>query len=218
MTITHHPDPASLMSFAAGSLGEALSAVVAAHAAVCPRCRAEIRDLEHLGSVLMQSVASVSAGPVPAVDVQSVSAAGVDTRLAVPHGPAAPAALSRAMSNRLGIDLDTIRWRRLGPGVWHHKLPVSEAALGDLRLLRVGPGRRVPEHGHGGTELTLVLAGAYRDDKGVFGIGDIEDVDAETQHQPVADPQTGCICLLASEKPARFKGVFSRLLQPLTGL
>ena len=45
MTITHHLDDATLMSFAAGSLPAALSAVAAAHVAMCARCRHEIAKL-----------------------------------------------------------------------------------------------------------------------------------------------------------------------------
>ena len=46
MTITHHLDDATLMSFAAGALPAALSAVAAAHVAMCPRCRREVAALE----------------------------------------------------------------------------------------------------------------------------------------------------------------------------
>ena len=58
-----------------------------------------------------------------------------------------------------------------------------------LMLLRVAAGRPVPEHGHGGQELTLILSGAYRDRFGVFAAkGDIADHDEEVEHQPIAEP------------------------------
>ena len=66
MTITHHLDDATLMSFAAGSLPAALAAVAAAHAAMCPRCRREIATLERLGGALMaglQPVDLLAEGP-----------------------------------------------------------------------------------------------------------------------------------------------------------
>jgi anti-sigma factor ChrR (cupin superfamily) len=34
----------------------------------------------------------------------------------------------------------------------------------------------------------------------------------------VADAATGCICLIASEKKARFKGIIARLMQPFIGV
>ena len=53
MTITHHLDDATLMSFAAGSLPAALSAVAAAHVAMCTRCRREVAGLERVGGALL---------------------------------------------------------------------------------------------------------------------------------------------------------------------
>ncbi len=51
--IKHHPDDATMLSFAAGTLAEGLSAVVAAHVSMCPRCQAEVADLELLGATLL---------------------------------------------------------------------------------------------------------------------------------------------------------------------
>ncbi|MEQ1517372.1 MAG: zf-HC2 domain-containing protein, partial [Usitatibacteraceae bacterium] len=53
--IEHHPDDATLVSYGAGTLPEALTAVVAAHVSMCPRCRAEVADLNLLGATLMLS-------------------------------------------------------------------------------------------------------------------------------------------------------------------
>jgi putative transcriptional regulator len=127
-------------------------------------------------------------------------------------GAELPARLAEAIGTS---DLDSLPWRRLGRGVWHHKLATAD---GDLRLLKVGPGRRMPEHGHGGSELTLLLRGAYSDQTGRYEAGDVADLDADTEHMPVADPTTGCICLIASERPAKFKRLWPRLVQPLAGI
>ena len=56
MTITHHLDDATLMSFAAGSLPNALAAVAAAHVAMCPHCRRELRMLERIGGALVSAL------------------------------------------------------------------------------------------------------------------------------------------------------------------
>ena len=89
---------------------------------------------------------------------------------------------------------------------------------GELHLISTSAGRDLPEHGHNGAELTLVLRGAYQDETGQFRVGDAADLDESIEHRPVADPEAGCICVLAFERPARFKGLLPRLLQPLTGL
>jgi putative transcriptional regulator len=116
------------------------------------------------------------------------------------------------------LDLDRVPWKRLGPGVWHHRLALRNRSEGDLRLIRVAAGRAVPEHGHGGTELTLVIEGVFEDATGQYRRGDIQDVDDSIDHQPIVSPDGECICLIATERPARFKSLLGRLSQTWTGL
>ena len=104
--------------------------------------------------------------------------------------------------------LDAVRWRWLGPGVWDRPLPIAGA--GKLRLLKVAPGRNVPEHGHGGAELTLVLRGSFRDETGRYGRGDVADLDETVAHQPVTEAGADCVCLVASERPEQWRGLMTR--------
>jgi putative transcriptional regulator len=114
--------------------------------------------------------------------------------------------------------LDDISWRTVAPGVAKYPLPVSRAARSRLTMLKIAPGTKVPDHGHGGMELTLVLKGSYRDTFGRFGPGDIADLDEHVEHQPVVDSTEPCICVVATEAPTRFTNVFGRLLQPIVGI
>lgn len=213
--ISHHPDGSTLASYAAGTLAEPLAAVVSAHIAMCPACTHALADLELMGAALLLAgpgrPAARSrrreAGPVPEKPpARLVNGSRPGERLPAPIAAA------------YGLSFDEVPWKRLGPGVWHHRLALSDDSLGDLRLLRIAPGRAMPEHGHGGAELTLVLDGAYKDATGVYRRGDLQDVDESVEHTPVSDAELGCVCLIASEQPARFKGVIGRLLQPWTGM
>lgn len=221
MTITHHLDDATLMSCAAGSQPEAIAAVVASHLSLCPRCRAEITRLERIGATLFDAlpgervtreapVVALRAGeacsPPPEADASAAPSGEPDGDVPAP------------IRGLVGRSLKDIRWRWLAPGVWDHPLPLSSGARGDLRLVKIAPGKTMPEHGHGGTEMTLVLGGSYTDRFGTFHTGDVADLTDEVEHQPVADPKDGCICLIASEGKARFKSLLARLFQPLTGL
>ena len=171
MSIQHHPDISTLMSYAAGGLGEALSAVVIAHIVRCPACRADLRRLEAIGATVFSQTSSVPVGEAPAV---STSAA---ERVPRP-GDRIPDPLGIVLAG----GLSTFRWRWLGPGVHHHRLPLSAGAAGDLRLLKIAPGQKMPAHGHGGSELTLVLEGAYHDETGRFGPGAEQLRQAEAGH------------------------------------
>ncbi len=221
-TIKHHLNDATLMSYAAGSLPDTLAAVVAAHIAVCPVCAQKVRELEFLGGLLFENLETEDLDNDFSPEIvehqsPSISVASENTgkALCAKKDSDVPAPLRPY----IGDSLDDIQWKRLGIGIWHaHLGPKTENSRGDLRLIKVAPGQTLPEHTHGGTELTLVLRGSYKDEIATFGPGDIEDVDSDTEHQPVSDPETGCICLIASETPAKYKGLVPRLVQPLTGL
>jgi putative transcriptional regulator len=210
MKISHHLDDSTLMSCAAGSQPEAFAAVVSSHLAVCPRCRAELRRHSLIGEALFEVL---KPEPVtreaPVVAMRSGEATSAEQEC-----PEIPTALKAALAGRF----DEVPWRRAAPGIWHYPLPLSADAKGDLRLLKVAPGTVLPEHGHGGTELTLVLSGSYSDEFGTFRAGDVADLGDDVEHRPVADPELGCVCLVASDQRARFKGMFARMMQPLTGI
>lgn len=209
MTITHHLDDATLMSFAAGSLPAALAAVAAAHVAMCPRCRRETAALERLGGALLaglQPVDLAQAEPAipPAAQLRSRAGAEVQAR-----GQELPL----PVAGLVGGNLDDVTWRWLGPGVWDHALPIQGA--GKLRLLKVAPGYNIPEHGHGGAELTLVLRGSFYDETGRYLRGDVADLDEDIAHRPLIDGDGHCICLVASEAPEQFHGRIARQWQRL---
>ena len=59
MKIAHHPDRATLMSYAAGSLDEAFATVVATHLASCAECRSQLRETEEIGGNLLEAIDAV---------------------------------------------------------------------------------------------------------------------------------------------------------------
>jgi putative transcriptional regulator len=180
MPIVRHPDVSTIMTCSAGSQPEALCAVVTSHLSMCPECMRELSLLEEIGVSLFEC----SAG----VDAQAWPAEGD-----VPWPLIAV----------LGHDLDAIEWTEIQPGIATHSIELSEHAKGDLRLLRLDPGKRLPSHGHHGEELSLVLRGSYSDESGSFGVGDMSDLDDDTRHSVLAGPE-GCIILIASEKKPEF--------------
>ena len=98
-------------------------------------------------------------------------------------------------------------------GVRQAILPTSRDAT--ARLLYIPAGQAVPDHGHRGTELTLVLQGAFADSTDRFGRGDLEIADEDLEHTPIAEAGEDCICLAATDAPLRFNALIPRLLQPV---
>ena len=75
----------------------------------------------------------------------------------------------------------------------------------------VPPGIALPRHAHRGAELTLVLEGAFVDETGRHGPGDLVEVDGEESHRPVAEGTADCVCLIATEGRLRFGGLLGAL-------
>lgn len=213
MTIRHHLNDQLLMAYAAGSLPEAFSLVAATHVSLCDECRARLEAFEAVGGAVIDTS--------PDCEMSPDCLAQVMARL---DRPAAPAAPKEAASRRdcslpgpiaayVGGGLDAVKWRPVGMGVRQAILPTSPNAM--ARLLYIPAGQAVPDHGHRGTELTLVLRGAFHDATDRFGPGDLEIAGEELEHTPIADAGEPCICLAATDAPLRFTGLMPRLLQPL---
>ena len=146
MTITHHPEPESLMSCSAGSMPEAFAAVMASHIEMCPCCRKDLALLEQVGTALFDQLSPTPVvRPAPIVGLRA-DEAGPDRNDIVTASGDVPAHLV----STLGQHLDNVQWKRVSPGLWQHQIALSSANRGELRLIKVGPGQALPVHGHNG--------------------------------------------------------------------
>jgi putative transcriptional regulator len=103
-------------------------------------------------------------------------------------------------------------WTFAGPGLRVLKLPVGDQAR--TELLRIEPGWGAPRHSHRGPEFTLVLAGAFSDSRGRYGVGQIAVAGPDLTHSPVADAGEVCYALAVTEAPVELSGALG-LLQRL---
>ena len=217
MKITHHPAADSLMSCSAGSMPEAFAAVMASHISVCETCRADLALMEMIGVALFDELSPTHlerAAPVMELRRREADAEPQAQRGTGVSGGDVPEPLVPV----IGRYLDDIAWRRVAPSVSIHDIALSPKATGNLRLIKVLPGKTLPLHGHKGSELTLVLRGSCRDDFGHYRAGDMSDLGEDIDHQPIADAIEGCICLVATHHKLRFKSILARLIQPVTGM
>jgi len=216
MSIQHHPDLTTLMAFSAGSLDEPYAAVIATHLAMSEGGRETLRHINTIGGALLHAEpeAELSNGALDRL----LGALGDEKIEVVPHDQRDARGLPLPLQRYLPQGMDAVKWKWTGPGVATADLAWGKDGKSRLMLLRVAAGRRVPEHGHGGQELTLILSGAYRDRFGIFAAGDIADHDEEVEHQPIAEPGEDCVCLVAVDARLTFRGRLMRALQPLFGL
>lgn len=218
MTIVHHATGTTLLRYAAGTLAAGPAIVVEAHLAACPVCRAHVAEYEALGGALLEQMEPMRLSPTALADVLGRIDAEdtVSPRLRQPA--AAPMQIDGTPLPDALRGCEVGRWRWMGPGMRMSRIGVPHDRGAKLILLKIGPGMALPEHGHVGTELTYVVAGSFSDALGRFGPGDLADLDAEVEHQPVVDPDSECICLAAIEGRMRFNSVLGRMLQPLFGI
>lgn len=209
--ISHHLPSEIIAAYAAGSLGQAYSLVVATHVSMCDTCRAELAAQEAVGGVVLEAIGS-----------QPVSDAMFDRLLSqldkpTPREPAPtvrngiyPAPVMAALKGAAP------RWKSVGGGV--KQCVIGGDKEGVSRLLFIPPGQAVPDHGHNGLELTMVLQGGFSDETGHFDVGDVEVADSGLDHVPTADPGPPCIVVAATDAPLKFNTFVPRLLQPLFGI
>jgi len=209
--IKHHLTDSVLMGYAAGALPEAFNLMVAVHVSLCDRCRAEVEGYDAVGGEMLAQL--------PGDDVALVADSFAATMALIANGASddAPArrkqgsVLPGPLQDYIGGDLDRVKWRGIGLGVKQAILPTSRNA--SARLLFIPAGAAMPDHGHHGTEMTLVLQGAFQDKDDYFARGDVEVADSDVHHTPVADIHEDCICLAVTDAPLRFRGLIPKIAQ-----
>ena len=213
--IKHHLTEPLLMGYAAGTLPEAFNLVVATHITMCDECRAALAEYDAVGGAVMMDSAPVDV----AEDALAATLAMIDggkfaeqpapvrTKDSIFPGP---------LQDYITGDIDNLKWRKVGGGVSQLVLETSKDA--SVRLLRIPAGTAVPDHGHRGMELTLVLQGAFTDEEDRFGAGDLEVANEDLHHTPVAEEGMDCICLAATDAPLRFNGLVPRIAQRFIGI
>ncbi|UPG84338.1 ChrR family anti-sigma-E factor [Luteibacter aegosomatis] len=210
----HHPDVATLMAYSAGALSSAFSAVVSAHLSVCHACRECLREMDAIGGQLLTQQEGI---PLSSDAAERLLARLNEDGPAMPEPHDAPSRhdpdlLPTPLWPYFGRSYRELSWKWIGPGIHHIR---AQGVPDHLMLLRVAPGRSLPMHTHGGSELTMILRGAYDDTLGHFAPGDVADLDNDTEHQPVTAPGVPCICVAATDAPLVFSGWLARMLQPM---
>lgn len=210
MNLSHHPDDASLATFAAGGSPQNFSCVMQLHLDQCPRCRERVAQAEQLASLFLCEPGEERLSTHSKSRLMAMLDAEPDLET-VPDSVES-AAMPALLRNWNRASADQLPWRRIAPGIKQIRFP---DVFGDLYLLRIAPGTCLPEHGHAGGEMTMVLSGSYSDEIGRFTPGNVADLDDSVEHQPIADRNEDCICLVATDAPLRFKALVPRLFQRL---
>jgi len=221
----HHPDAEMLLAYATGGLDPATSLIVAAHAALCPVCAAEIRRYEMIGGALMESLAPAEmddgalAAVLAIIEGEDGKAVAPKSGIEVSLDPEI-ARLPAPVREIAAKAASTQSWKSVAPGIKTFNLdPLASERDDDveIKLIRLEPGKGTPRHTHKGDEFTLVLTGAFSDETGRYGVGDLAVGTPDIVHRPIAEPGEVCIALAVTNAPLRFTGTLGWVQRALGG-
>jgi len=212
--VTHQITDDFLAGYAAGNLPEAFNLLIAAHVSLSPEARERLDAYDQIGGTLLDDLHAVemSHGSLEATLARITGGVAIEERAQAPAPSTACAVLPAPVRDYVGGGLDAVKWRSLGMGC--KQAILAEEGDASVRLLYIPAGSEMPDHGHHGTEMTLVLQGAFLDGDERFARGDVEIADEDTEHRPIADVGDDCICLAACAGGLKFNGLLPRIVQP----
>nr|WP_297401648.1 ChrR family anti-sigma-E factor [uncultured Marinobacter sp.] len=205
----HHPDSLSLMEYSAGNLSDPHALCIRLHLDQCPHCQSRADTLDSLGAIMMEHQPRASVSETMFDDIL----ARIDGAPPEPVIPDTPK-LS-ALRKLLGDDLNSLPWKRQLGDV--SVLDITERFPGQKEqvvLQKIVAGGKAPAHTHRGQETTIVLQGAFADQKGVFNQWDFVVLTDQDEHKPVAVGCEDCITLSILSAPVKLTGTFTRMLNP----
>ncbi len=213
--------------FARGALDRGTELLIETCAALKPDVAEAIQDYETVGGTLLETIepAPLKPGALEAV----LSMIGAEEAPAPDPRPQAAASeevmkwradlerLPTSLRHHAEAGLEQSSWKFMGRGIRSLDLSFLDPdSSGSIELYRIEPGCAVPRHGHEGNELTLVVTGAFRDEHGRYGPGDIAAGGEDITHQPVAEPGEICLALAVTNAPLKMTGALG-LMQRIFG-
>lgn len=195
-------------AYAAAALSPALALLVETQAALSPELARDLATADAIGGAFLERDAPVALAPAALENVFARIATLAAERPVAPafDGPFGDdlATLPEPLRRYAAEALVGSGWKFAAPGIRSLALDIGGEAKAEI--LRIEPGAAAPEHTHEGEEYTLVLTGAFHDDRGVYRIGDIAHADASVTHRPTGDQGPICYSLAVTDAPLRFKG------------
>jgi putative transcriptional regulator len=202
-----------LARYVAGTLPTPARVLVEAHLELKPKNRIKVANLESMAGLELMEI-----DPVPL--------SNRDAMLAAVLASSAPEASTRDVSGServfpkalydfVGFDANEVPWRTRMPGFKEYDIGEIEGC--HVNLFWIKPGRTVPAHTHEGSEISLVLDGAFSDARGHYGRGDISVADDSVDHRPNADMGRPCIGLAVMDAPLKLTGSFRQLIGDIIG-
>lgn len=211
---------AMMWEYACGTLDGSFNLLVESLLEIKPQARAMMSQFENIGGNMLESCCqpeemheSSLTKVLTAMDCSKSTADREKLENKITPIPSCQehTELPAALRNYMNSSKAKFKWNRISKGISYYKLPVKDDTHGIL-MIKAQPGAKIPEHKHHGTEITLVLSGAFRDKNGEYAQGDIVFAKNTSRHEPIVSGDNQCLCLIISEAPLEFTGTLTKLL------
>lgn len=201
---------ALMAEFVSGTLPTPLQVLLASHLEMNKSNSEWVSNLEALAGLELADIEPVALSDRDAMLARILASnTGQESVSEVATEDETPDSLRRF----IGSTVSDIPWKR------NRFASMDEVKLGDFdgckaTLFRLQAGQGVPHHTHEGTEITLVLQGAFSDGTGHYKKGQISIADGTVDHRPMADEDEDCICFAVTDAPLRLTGPLGRFIAP----
>ncbi len=200
--------------YVAGSLPEPARVLVRSHLQMKPDNRYLVSSLELLAGEALESTPEAAIADRDQRLAAIFSSMPSASEYHVSKKVANRAPFPQALRDLLGFEAEDVPWRRRLPGFKDYSFDMEGC---EVSLMWIRPGRALPAHTHKGLELILILDGAFNDERGRFGPGDISIADETVEHRPVAEKARPCIAFAVSDGPVKLTGSLRQMIGDLIG-
>ncbi|RYF75113.1 MAG: transcriptional regulator, partial [Comamonadaceae bacterium] len=146
--IRHHPEDSLLLAYAAGQLPAGPAIVIASHIENCAHCCQRMQEFEAVGGALLETIDPVLLEPQALARAMAAIDAGDaeprKRRPATALGAGWPALPPGARWPQALRGCTIAPWRWVGPGMHWSRVTMPHDPDGNLFLLRMGPGKKLP--------------------------------------------------------------------------
>ncbi len=211
------PDLATIISYSSGALSKSFALLVSSHIEKCDHCRRNIdRCCEMGGSFLDAEENTALENNSYALFLDKLEESkNTERQLSVKDTFDKSSEVPVSLQRHIGRDLSSLKWSFLAPGIKKCSVKIDEKENKHLTFLKIKSKKKIPEHSHLGSELTLVLKGSFDDENGRYMAGDIADHDHTSRHEPVVTSDEDCVCVIATDGPLIFNSLIANIFQSI---
>ena len=220
--MTHyHPSDNELAEYAAGTADWAVAICVGAHLHYCPACKAKVLAYSEIGGQCLSQNEAIpvedSALSNTLAKIRSVKNSTKEetfsTSLAAPQKENTVFDQLPKVLKKLIQDPKKIKWKRVSPSLREAHLVAGQDQY-EVCLHKISKGKKVAQHDHGGTEIVVVLNGAFSDHNGTYREGDFVTKHPGEIHRPAATEDKDCLCLSVVSAPVKVSGLLGKAVNP----